>query len=289
MGMPYAEVIGDPIAHSKSPLIHNFWLAKLGLNYEYRRTRVTPGQLPAYLDAARGDPFWCGANVTIPLKRTVASLMDELVYPAPSIGAVNAVVRKGSEQPVLVGHNTDADGFLAPLNGWPGLDRNIRMASLIGTGGAAAAVAWALRREGFLLFVYSRSLERAAAFLRELGEDDMDFAQRLDGLAAGPAIGTDWGDRSEVADLLVNASPLGMAGGLPLAVDLDGLPPDTLVYDLVYDPVETPLLATARERGLPTISGLDMLVGQAAVAFELFFAQPAPRAHDAELMALLAR
>ena len=281
MGIPYAEVIGDPVAHSKSPVIHKFWLEKLGLEYAYRRTRISPGQLPAYLYAARQDPLWCGANVTIPLKRRAAELVDQLIFPAPSIGAVNALVRQGRDQPALVGHNTDAAGFLEPLGNWPEHEPDAQLATLIGTGGAAAAVAWALRREGFILFVHSRSIDRAESFLRSLGEDDMDFAQTMDVLSNEGA--TDCGDRSDVAEILVNATPLGMTGHPPLEVNLDCLPPATIVYDLVYDPVETPLLRAARERGLRTVSGLDMLVGQAAIAFELFFAQPAPREHDAEL------
>jgi shikimate dehydrogenase len=286
MGVPYAEVIGDPVDHSKSPLIHNFWLEKLGLDYEYRRTRISPDQLSAYLYAAREDPLWCGANVTIPLKRTVSGLLDELIFPAPSIGAVNAIVRSGRSQPALVGHNTDAAGFLAPLRNWVEVDRDYKMATLIGTGGAAAAVAWALTRNGFLLTVRSRDVESAKAFLRGLGEEDMDFAQPL----AEPPLPPwhkRWGDRSNVADILVNTSPLGMTGYPPLLLDIDRLPPGSLVYDLVYDPVETPLLKAARERGLQTVSGLEMLIGQAASSFELFFAQPAPREHNAELMRLL--
>lgn len=281
MGVPYAEVIGDPVEHSKSPAIHKFWLEKLGLEYDYRRTRITPGQLPAYLYAARQDPLWCGANVTIPLKRKVASLVDELAYPAPSIGAVNTIVRSGRDQPSLVGHNTDAEGFLEPLGDWPARHTDVQLATLIGTGGAAAAVAWALRRRGVLVFVHGRSRERAIRFLRDLGEDDMDFAQSLEALTDD--LHPIWLEPPQAAEIMINATPLGMTGHSVLDVNLASLPPDAIVYDLVYDPVETPLLRAARERGLRTISGLDMLIGQAALAFELFFAQPAPREHDAEL------
>jgi shikimate dehydrogenase len=286
VGIPYAEVIGDPIAHSKSPLIHKFWLEKLALDYDYRKTRVTPNELPAYLEAALREPDWCGANVTIPLKPAVVPLLDALAFPASSIGSVNTIVRKGAQRRVLVGHNTDAGGFLGPLKTWPGLGRLYRHARLIGTGGGAAAVAWALRRERFTLIAYSRSIERAQTFLRQFGED-LDLAQPLEILSKDSRI--DWGDRSDVGDILVNATPLGMTGFPPLAVSLASLPPDTLVYDLVYDPVETPLLKAARELGLRTVSGLDMLIGQAALAFELFFVQPAPREHDDELRELLTR
>lgn len=285
MGVPYAEVIGDPVEHSKSPLIHKFWVEKVGLDYDYRRTPITPGQLPAYLYAAREDPHWCGANVTIPLKRKVASLVDELVSPASSIGAVNTIVRTGRDRPRLVGHNTDVEGFLEPLIDWPAHDTGVHLATLIGTGGAAAAVALALRRKGFLVFVHGRSRQRAIRFLSELGENDRDFAQSIDALAGNPP--PIWHEPSQAVEIMINATPLGMTGYPSLEADLDRLPPDAVVYDLVYDPVETPLLRAARERGLRAVSGIDMLIAQAARAFELFFFHPAPREHDAELRRLL--
>lgn len=284
MGVPYAEVIGDPIAHSKSPLIHNFWLGKLGLDYDYRSRRVSPAELHAYLEQRRRDPLWCGANLTIPLKQSAVDHLDGLVYPAGTIGAVNAVTREGVREPRLIGHNTDAPGFLDTLSGWPGLSASFQMASVIGTGGAAAAVAWTLRDRGFLIMSFSRSDVRAEAFLRWLGEDDRDFAQRLESLADDAPQRVENPDSGE---MLINASPLGMRGFPPLEVSLEGYPPQTLFYDLVYDPAETPLLRAARERGHPVIGGLDMLIAQAARAFALFFAADAPRQHDGELRELL--
>ena len=137
MGVPYAEVIGDPVEHSKSPLIHSFWLQKLALNYEYRRTRISPGQLPAYLYKARKDPLWCGANVTIPLKRKITELLDELAYPASSIGAVNAVVTNtDSQSGTLTNGYTYVSPNPAPTvtvispvsgpSGWPRLSRLLK-------------------------------------------------------------------------------------------------------------------------------------------------------------------
>ena len=287
MAVPYAEVIGDPIAHSKSPAIHKFWLEKLGLDYDYRHRRVAAADLPAYLEACRRDPLWCGANITIPHKQAVLGPLDSLVWPAGSIGAVNAVTREGAANPRLIGHNTDAFGFLDTLRGWPEPERLNRFASIIGTGGAAAAVAWALAHEGFLLIVYSRSDERGAAFRRRFAVPDVDFVQPLAGLAReGQA---EWDDRSGVAEILVNATPLGMRGFPPLPVNLARMPAGMLIYDLVYDPMETALLRDARERGFPVISGIDMLIAQAARAFTLFFGEEAPRAHDDALKALLGR
>ncbi len=283
MGVPYAEVIGDPIAHSKSPAIHKFWLEKLGLDYDYRIRRVPAEDLPAYLEWSRGDPLWCGANLTIPLKRAAISHLDHLVQPARTVGAVNAVVREGARPPRLIGHNTDVAGFVETLGDWPD-SGSVRIANLIGTGGAAAAAAWALSGLGFLTFVYTRERARGAAFQKRFGQDDMDFVQRLETLANVPNA---FAEPSDCPEIVINASPLGMRGFPPLEINLDGYPPDTIVYDLVYDPVETPLLRAARERGFRVISGLDMLIAQAARAFALFFAAAAPRQHDEELRALL--
>lgn len=284
MRIPYAEVIGDPIAHSKSPAIHKFWLSKLGLAGDFRTCQVIPDELPLYLERCRTDPLWRGASVTIPHKRAVMPLLDGLTHPSAAVGAVNAVTRLGGPSAKLIGHNTDAHGFLDTLNGWPGLDRLERLAYVIGTGGGAAAVAWALREAGFWIIVYSRSEARGAAFLRRLGATDMDFVQRLERLtnaADGKTDGTD------LAQIVVNASPLGMRGYPPLAIAMDGYSAGTIFYDLVYDPLETPLLAAARERGYRVISGLDMLIAQAARAFYLFFLAHAPREHDEELREML--
>jgi shikimate dehydrogenase len=285
MGVPYAEVIGDPVAQSKSPAIHKFWLGKLGLDYEYRSLCVTPEALGSYFESRRRDPLWCGTNVTIPHKKAALALVQDTTDPACAIGAVNVVTRTGRE-PMLVGHNTDAPGFIDTLAGWPGLEARTRIASVIGTGGAAAAVGWALRKLGFLIMAYSRDTARAEAFLRRFGENDRDFAQRLEILATE---NPDPHENPDCAEMLINASPLGMRGFPPLDVSLKSLPTDTLVCDLVYDPVETLLLRAARERGHPVINGIDMLIAQAARAFLLFYAEPAPRQHDEELRGLLSQ
>lgn len=283
MGIPYAEVIGDPVAHSKSPVIHRFWLGKLGIEGDYRATRVQAAGLADYFAARRTDPAWRGCNVTIPHKLAVIPLLDGLTQPADAIGAVNTVTLTARYRR-LAGHNSDGPAFLDLLSGWPGLDRLYRLASVIGTGGAAAAVTWALLQHGIFTLVYSRDYARAESLLRRLGEKDMDFAQLLGGLAAD---GPETADFPDSSDLLINASPLGMRGFPPLDVSLKGWPPATLVCDLVYDPVETPLLRTARERGHPVLSGLDMLIAQAARAFYLFFEEHPPRQHDTELRELL--
>jgi shikimate dehydrogenase len=282
MGVPYAEVIGDPVAHSKSPLIHKFWLGKLGGAGDYRATRVAPEGLAKFLESRREDPAWLGCNVTLPHKQAVAGLVDRIDPAARKIGAINTVVRGDSGE--LVGHNTDGAGFLEPLRPWLGQPHLFRMARILGAGGAARAVAHALREEGFTLVILARDVAKAEA-LRARFDPAHSYAGDLAEFAQPTDFAFD--DRAGLLDLVVNASPLGMAGQPPLVLDFSHVPPGAIVYDLVYSPVETPLLAEGRARGLPTVNGLQMLVGQAATAFELFFRRPAPREHDAELMEAL--
>lgn len=283
MGVPYAEVIGDPVAHSKSPAIHKFWLAKLGLPWDFQRTRVVPGQLASFLETRRQDPQWCGCSVTLPHKRTVMPLIDGSAEPSPTLGAVNCIVRDRAGR--LTGHNTDWRGFLEPLRPWLELDKLHQMARVIGTGGAALAVSYALDRSNFTIVSVARDTAKALALRKRLELFDDDLVTDLAGLNAE----TGWGERPEVLDLLVNATPLGMAGFPPLPLSVRSQPRRAIVYDLVYHPLETGLLREAREAGMTTIDGLAMLIGQAAIAFELFFAEPAPREHDGELRELLTR
>lgn len=270
MSQPYAEVIGDPIAHSKSPLIHGFWLAKLGLPGAYRATRVAAEELGAFFARRRADPDWRGCNVTVPHK--VATL-DHVADPGgirATIGAANTVFRREDGEAIVT--NTDAAGFYAPL---AGVDLAGRAVAVVGAGGAARAVLFALARmEVGPVTLLNRTPLKGAALLAAFGLK----GQALPLAAALPP-----------AALLVNASSLGMTGQPPLALDLAPLPAEAIVYDLVYAPLETPLLAAAHACGLETIDGLEMLVGQAAAAFELFFGAPAPREHDDELRELLLR
>jgi shikimate dehydrogenase len=280
MGTPYAEVIGDPIAHSKSPLIHGFWLEKLGLEGEYRRTRVTPDELEEYLASRRDDPDWRGCNLTMPHKEAVLPLLSKLDPAAERIGAVNTVTRDGT------GFNTDAAGFLEPLQPLLAGRHLFRMARILGAGGAARGVVDALRQAGFALVIAARRVEQAEALIHGL-DADFNHAVALDHFA-GP---TDFlfDDREQILDLVVNTTPLGMTGKAPLPFDFSHVPPGAVIYDIVYDPLETPLLREARYRGHPTIDGLQMLIGQAALAFEYFFGAPAPREYDAELRERLTR
>ena len=283
MTRPYAEVIGDPIVQSKSPAIHGFWLGKLGIDADYRACHVTAEGLADYVASRRADPDWRGCNVTMPHKQAIMPLLDRIDPAAARIGAVNTVVR--ADDGALTGYNTDAPGFLEPLQ--PLLDQThlYRMARIFGAGGAARAIITALADQGFTLVVAARKPAQARALLDELAPRGEHHAVELAHFA--PPTDFAFDDRDRILDLVINASPLGMAGKPPLDGDFSHVPPGSVVYDIVTHPLDTPLLVEARQRGLETVDGLAMLIGQAAVAFEKFFGAPAPREHDAELRKVL--
>ena len=287
MGTPYAEVIGDPIGHSKSPVIHKFWLEKLGFEGDYRATGVAPDTLASYLDRRRTDPDWRGCNVTMPLKQIVVGQLDRLTDEARSIGAVNTVVRDGT---MLIGHNTDAYGFMEPIDRSIGREALVQTdAVIVGAGGAALAVATALWQAGCRLRIANRDRDRAREVAdRVAGKPSFAIGTpslfQLRELLLGPP-----GCQPPLFSILVNATSLGMRGHSALDVRFDKAPAGLIVYDLVYDPVETPLLREAREHGLRTIDGLQMLVAQARQAFRLFFGVAPAGAHDQELRELLTR
>lgn len=279
----YAEVIGDPIAQSKSPAIHNFWLGKLAIAAQYRACHVTAGGLVDYIAQRRSDPYWRGCNVTMPHKQSVMPLLDSIAPDAARIGAVNTVVR--ASDGTLTGLNTDAPGFLEPLRDHLARSHLYRMARILGAGGAARAIVAALAAQGFTLVLAARDPARARVLLDELAPGPDNHAIALNHFA--PETAFEFDDREGLFDLVVNASPLGMAGQPPLSFDFSHAPPGAVIYDIVTHPLATPLLAEAQRRGFATIDGLAMLIGQAAAAFERFFGQPAPREFDAELRALL--
>jgi shikimate 5-dehydrogenase len=266
--LPYAEVIGDPIEHSKSPLIHNFWLDCLGIEAEYKKTHVTPEGLPAYFLSRRADPDWLGCNVTIPHKIAVMDYTDDPGGVRDRIGAMNTIASETGGP--LIGTNTDAGGFLQPLlrDKWKG-----ESAVLIGAGGAARAILFALTSLGVPdITIMARDPAKGQALLDRAG-----VKGRVMGMAeALPA-----------ADLLVNSTSLGMVGQPELTVDLGPLKAEATVYDIVYAPLDTALAQAARARGLKFLDGLEMLIGQAALAFDIFFDAEAPRDRDEELRALL--
>lgn len=268
MTQAYAEVIGDPIAHSKSPTIHRFWIDALGLDVDYRAHHVTAAALPTYFAARRDDPAWRGCNITIPHKQAALDLVEDRGGVRATIGAINLALR--AEDGAIIGTNTDAGGFYAPIAGLPLEGAPV---IVIGAGGAARAILFALSRIGVGdVTILNRNVLKAAALLSSFG-------------LKGKALPL--GAPLPAAVLLVNTSALGMAGQPPLEVDLSPLPDDALVYDIVYAPLETPLLKAARDRELDTVDGLDMLIGQAGLAFELLFGAEPPRDRDDELRDLL--
>jgi shikimate dehydrogenase len=284
-GRTYAEVIGDPIAQSKSPIIHGFWLNKLGIDGDYRACHVTAEGLADYLAARRADPLWRGCNVTMPHKQAVIAHLARIEPPAGTIGAVNTVLNGGEKG--LAGTNTDASGFLEPLKTELAETHYYRMARIIGTGGAARAIIASLADKGFTLVVAGRDPGKARALLDELAPKGEHHAISLSHFADPTDFTFD--DREGCLDLVINATSLGMAGQPSLPFDWSHAPPRSIAYDIVTAPLDTLFLQGAAKRGLRTIDGLSMLIGQAATAFEKFFGQAPPREHDAELRKLLTR
>jgi shikimate dehydrogenase len=272
MGVPYAEVIGDPIAHSKSPLIHKFWLRRLGMKGEYRAVRVTAPDLPDYFARRRQDPDWRGCNVTMPHKQMAVSFADKLMREPLVSGAVNTLARKPDG---LIGYNTDIEALRPELEGYareaPLFERPV---TLFGAGGAARAVLAALKLEEqeAEVALFNRSVERGNAVIRELGFGG--FCRPLD-------------RELPVTGLVVNASSLGMEGFPPLPANLTDV--SSPVIDLVYAPVNTELVKAAAAHGLPSVDGLSILIRQAALAFRHFFGIEAPFDSERELRELLIR
>jgi shikimate dehydrogenase len=280
----YAEVIGDPIAQSKSPAIHRFWLGRAELEGDYRACHVMSGNLTDYLHSRRADPEWRGCNVTMPHKQAVIAHLDRLDPLAERIGAVNTIHRDADG--LLVGCNTDADGFLEPLRAHLNQPHLFRMARVLGTGGAARAIVAALASEGVVIVLAGRDPAKARALLDELDPGGEHHAVDIAHFAKTTDFAFD--DREGCFDLVVNASPLGMGGQPPLAFDLSHAPPGSIVYDIVTHPLDTPLLQAARAAGFRTLDGLNMLIGQAAAAFPLFFGRtPLREPGDRDLRALL--
>ena len=280
MGRPYAEVIGDPIGHSKSPAIHSFWLEALGLGGEYRTARVSAGGLGAYLRQKGGDPFWRGCNVTAPLKREAAALLGDPTGVCGWLGAVNCIFHSPLAP---LPANTDVAGVGEALRG---VDVRGARICLIGSGGAArAALCWLVGQGASEVTILSRESGKAEALTRLVPTDGRT---RLEPGAYERA-----GEALSAAALIVHATPMGMTGGPAVRPELaaalaEAAGPETIFFDMVYAPAETELLRIAREQGAACIDGLSMLIGQAAPAFRLFFGAPPPRERESELRALLA-
>lgn len=265
MTSAFAEVIGDPIAQSKSPIIHQFWLEKAGLDIDYRATQVTRAGLADFLQNRREDPCWRGCNVTMPLKLDAVIEADEASDRAVAAGAANILVPKDGK---LLAGNTDVGAVLQLLG--PRLEKGSGGSiTLLGNGGAARAVLVALHMLDIEdVRIQARDLAAAYKLAVEfgLGQEPRPFAMPID------------------SEGLVNATPTGMPGVEALSIDVGAMPASGWVFDMVTEPAETPLVSAARARGLQAIDGLAMLVEQAADSFRLLFGKDAPRQYDAELM-----
>lgn len=256
-------IFGYPLGHTLSPRMQNRAFAAAGVNMVYLAFPVEPERIGAALEAVRALGMR-GVNLTVPHKERALPLLDALSPEAEQIGAVNTVVNEGGR---LRGFNTDAPGFICSLREDLGLCPEGLRVLLLGAGGAARAVAWALGREGAArVWVANRTASRARALCDELSRR---FPRtRYDPLELEAA----WEERWEV-DLVVNATTLGMRGE---ALRVPAVPPACRFYDLIYNPPETPWLAEARRRGHPTAGGMGMLVHQGALSFELWTGRRAP-------------
>jgi shikimate dehydrogenase len=255
-GVRAACVIGWPVRHSRSPLIHGFWIKQHKLQADYRREEIAPEAFADFI-ARLAERGYAGANITIPHKEAALAL-SEPDDRARAVGAANTLWYDGGH---LYSTNTDVEGFTANLDeALPGWEQRAGEAVVLGAGGSARGVIYGLIERGIAkIAVVNRTPERAEALRARFGEVIQPARW-----AALPHLLTRSG-------LLVNTTSLGMTGEPPLPIDLGPLPPHAVVADLVYAPLETPLLAAARARGLATADGLGMLLHQAVRGFQLWF------------------
>lgn len=257
-GFGLAGVIGMPVAHSRSPTIHNFWLNAHGIRGAYLPLAVAPEQLKDALPGLAALGFR-GCNVTMPHKQRAMALLHRVNETAQRIGAVNTIVVEADG--TLSGFNNDGNGFVQSLrDAKPGWRADEGPILVLGAGGSARAVVVALLENGARqIRIANRTAEKAQAIASEFG----------------PAVATvGWADRNAAMAepaLLVNCTDQGMIGKPALDVDLARLAPATLVADLIYTPLETPFLAEARLRGCVTVNGLGLLLNQARLAFKAWF------------------
>lgn len=253
---PRACLMGHPVAHSRSPMIHGYWLKQLGIAGAYELRDVTPEAFPGFLThlAANG---YVGGNITVPHKEAAYRLVDGRDNAAEAVGAVNTVWLENDR---LRGGNSDAHGFIANLDDRaPRWDAAGGRAVVLGAGGAARAAAYALTTRGLRVALVNRTLQRAEELAACYGP-----RVRAYGRDALPKLLAE-------ATVLVNCTSAGMIGKPRLVLDLGQLPASAVVYDVVYVPLETELLATARKRGNRTVDGLGMLLQQAGFGFQKWF------------------
>ena len=258
MKIPLAGVIGSPIAHSKSPTLHGHWLAENGIKGYYIPMDVSPDDLAAVLRSLPKAGFK-GVNITLPHKEAALAIADEASEAASKIGAANTLSFR--EDGTIFADNTDGYGFMANLRaGAPNWDPRSGTAVILGAGGAARAVIFSLLDQGVPDIILCNRTRSRAEELAAIFGDKIQVA--------------DWSDANDYlsdAALLVNTTSLGMTSKPPLDIDLNDLGAGTVVTDLVYTPLETPLLANARARGCDVVDGLGMLLYQGVPGFEAWF------------------
>lgn len=257
-GFRTAGIMGWPVSHSRSPLLHGHWLAQHELPGAYIPLPVAPDALPLAVQGLSALGF-AGCNVTIPHKVAVIPYLHQVDPMARKMGAVNTIVVSAEGQ--LSGYNNDGYGYIQGLlDAFPNWRANVGPITVIGAGGAARAVVVSLAERGATeIRVLNRSIDKALALEQELG---------------APVKAYPWESRHDALDgvaLLVNTTNQGMKGQPALDLSLDRLPRHCLVSDVIYTPMETPLLAAARERGHATVNGMGMLLNQARPAFEAWF------------------
>jgi shikimate dehydrogenase len=253
-----AGVMGWPVAHSRSPALHGYWLAAHGIDGAYVPMAVKPENLRRAVQTLPLLGF-AGCNLTIPHKEEAMRVVDEYDSAAQRAGSINTIIVRADGR--ILGSSTDGYGFLAALRAaLPAFTAAAGPAVVLGAGGAARAITAALLDDGAPeIRLVNRTPERAVKLAKTLG---------------GPVRGVAWEKRAQAlegASLLVNATSLGMEGQPPLDLPLDALPREAVVNDIVYVPLETALLARARSRGNPAVDGLGMLLHQARPGFEAWF------------------
>lgn len=256
-----AAVLGFPVKHSLSPILHSYWLKTYSIEGEYGRLEVKPEELKNILPGLK-EQGYVGCNLTLPHKELAVNIVNQVSEKARSIGAVNTVLVR--EDGSLFGENTDAFGFIENIvQNAPGFDFTKGAAVVLGAGGAARAVLWGLIEKNVpAIILLNRSRDKAEV-LKDV------FSGK-----GTQIIVEDWGKKSDVlekANLLVNTTSLGMSGQPELDISLEKLPKKALVTDIVYAPLETKLLAAAKARGNKTVDGLGMLLYQAVEGFSMWF------------------
>jgi len=252
--MKKACVMGHPVAHSRSPMIHGYWLRSLGIEGAYELQDLTPEQFPGFVGGL-GKNGYVGGNVTVPHKEAAYRTVSARDAASEAVGAVNTLWLENGR---LMGGNSDVHGFVANLDDRaPGWNVSGCKALVLGAGGAGRSAVYALKQRGAEVHVVNRTLARAQEMTKR-------FGATAHGWDAVPKL-------LAQADVLVNCTSLGMTGKEPLHIDLGSLKKSAVVYDIVYVPLETALLAQAKKRGHRTVDGLGMLLQQAGFGFRKWF------------------